>query len=457
LHLHPYTKPNPLASPYEFAKIRLRFVASSEKYVFGEFTFDAAGRELRRSGQALALTPKAHDVLAALVKNAPRLVTKRELLDQVWRDSFVEEGVVAVHISAIRKALGDRDRRYIETVSRAGYRFIGRVDAAPEWRFGILPANAEVYELVGRGRAHLMSASFGEIGKSIEAFSDAIALDSTWSAAHAGLAWAYCAQAQFRLVPPQVAYEQARAAALRALAMDQASADAQVTLATVLFLSDWNWTGAERSLARALELSPDHTQARMLYGQWLEVMGRLEEGLRIKMRCLQHEPHSALVHLGIAQSQWNLRNFEESIRWANKALDLDPHHLLAREFLAGAYWKTGDEDAHLREIIRHAESYGVPSSALDPLKDAYARGGREAVVRLGLEHNAEAMPALQRSLLHAEAGELDAGFEYLDRAIASHDPSLVYLAIGPQFDRLRKDSRFPARVHRMGLRAVLQL
>lgn len=428
---------------------------SQQKYIFGEFTFDAAGRELRRGGQALALTPRAHDLLAALVKNAPRLVTKRELLDQVWGDTVVEEGVLSVHISAIRKALGDRDRHFIETVSRTGYRFAARVDAAPEWRFGILPADAEVYELVGRGRAHLMSASLREIGKAIEAFTGAIALDSTWSAAHAGLALAYCAQAQFRLVPPQQAYEHARASALRALAMDQASADAQVALATVLFLSDWNWTGAERSLARALESNPDHTGACMLYGRWLESTGRLEEGLRTKQRCLQHEPDSAFVHLGIAQSHWNLRNFEESIRWANKALDLDPHHLLAREFLAGAYWKTGDQDAHLREIIRHAESYGVPSSALDPLRDAYARGGREAVVRLGLKQPEAAMPALQRALFHAELGELDAAFDYLDRAIASHDPGLVDLAIGPQFDHFRKDFRFPTRLERLGLPPAL--
>ena len=377
--------------------------------------------------------------------------TKRELLDQVWGDSFVEEGVLSVRISAIRKALRDRDRHYIETVSRAGYRFIARVDAAPEWRFGILPANVGVYELVGRGRAHLMSASFREVGAAIEAFSSAITLDSTWSAAHAGLALAYCAQAQFRLVPAQQAYEQARAAALRALAMDPVSADAQVALATVLFLSDWNWTGAERSLTRALQTNPDHTPARMLRGQWLESVGRLEEGLLIKQRCLQDEPHSALVHLGIAQSHWNLRNFEESIRWANKALDLDPHHLLAREFLTGAYWKVGDDDAYLRETIRHAECYGVPPSALDPLKDAYAQGGRGAIIRLALKQNAAAMPALQRALLHAEAGELDAAFEHLDRAIASHDPSLVHLAIGPQFDRLRRDPRFSARVVRLGL------
>jgi DNA-binding winged helix-turn-helix (wHTH) protein len=428
-------------------------VRSSEQYVFGEFTLDAAGRELRRNGHALRLTPKASEVLVALVRSAGRVVTKRELLDHVWGDSFVEEGVLSVHISAIRKVLGDRDRDYIETVSRTGYRFIARVDSAPHWRFGILPAGSEIYELVGRGRAHLLSASVHEVPQAIDAFNRAIALDPTWSAAHAGLALACCAQAQFRLAPPQQSYEQARAAALRALAMDQSSADAQVALATVLFFTDWNWTGAERSLARALELNPEHTQARLLYGQLLETLGRLTEGLRVKEQALQSAPRSPLVHLGIAHSHWHLRNFAESIRWANKALELDPRHLLAREFLAGAYWKTGDYDAHMREVVRHAECYGVPAAALDPVKDAYSRGGREAVVRMSLERSAGAMPDLQRALLHAEIGELDAAFHHLDQAIAARDPSLVHLAVGPQFDQLRRDARFGARLRQMGLPA----
>lgn len=176
-------------------------------------------------------------------------------------------------------------------------------------------------------------------------------------------------------------------------------------MATVLFLSDWNWSGAERSLTRALGQNPEHSQAQLLYGQLLESQGRLEAGLRMKTRALKNDPHSAQVHLAIGQSYWNQRNFEESIRWANKALELDSRHLLAREFLAGASWKIGDFEGHLRELARHAECFGVPAAALDRL----------------------------------------------DRAIDDHDPSLVYLAVGPQFDRLRADVRFSGRLKRLGL------
>src|ERR1700680_348475 len=104
-------------------------MAGREVYEFGEFTLDVSERRLTRGGQVLPLTPQPHDLLVALIRNAGRLVTKRELLQLIWPESFVEEGILSVHISALRKALGEGEgeRRRIETVARVGYRFIGDV------------------------------------------------------------------------------------------------------------------------------------------------------------------------------------------------------------------------------------------------------------------------------------------------------------------------------------------
>src|SRR4026207_810581 len=98
-------------------------------YSFGPFDLDIAKQVLQRDGQCLPLKPKAFDVLAVLVENNDRVVCKDELLKQVWSDSFVEEGNVAVCIFEIRKALGvsEHGHRYIETVPRRGYRFVARV------------------------------------------------------------------------------------------------------------------------------------------------------------------------------------------------------------------------------------------------------------------------------------------------------------------------------------------
>jgi TolB-like protein len=96
-----------------------------ERYQFGDFTLDADERQLTKYNERLALPPKTFEVLLALVRHAGRLVTKRELLQLVWPDSFVEEGILAVHVSTLRKLLDDRNNgpRSIETVARSGYRF----------------------------------------------------------------------------------------------------------------------------------------------------------------------------------------------------------------------------------------------------------------------------------------------------------------------------------------------
>ena len=120
-----------------------------EVYEFGEFTLNVSERRLSRGSQVVPLEPKAHDVLVALLRAGGHLVTKRELLELVWPASFVEEGILAVYISALRRALGQTGRQCIETVPRAGYRFAAPTrrldeDDAPSvmkrWSVAVLPA-----------------------------------------------------------------------------------------------------------------------------------------------------------------------------------------------------------------------------------------------------------------------------------------------------------------------------
>jgi DNA-binding winged helix-turn-helix (wHTH) protein len=104
-------------------------MASREAFHFDEFALDVGERRLLSGTETVRLSPKAYDVLVVLVRQWGRLVTKDELLAQVWPESFVEEGILNVHVAALRKALGDDTRppAYRETVVRSGYRFIAAV------------------------------------------------------------------------------------------------------------------------------------------------------------------------------------------------------------------------------------------------------------------------------------------------------------------------------------------
>lgn len=437
-----------------------------ETYEFAEFMLDVPERRLLRAGEPVHLPPKTHDVLVVLVREAGRLVTKQELLARVWPEAFVEEGILTVHVSTLRRALGDSNRSptYIETVPRSGYRFVASVARTTVAERAVPPRplsrSLEALELVGCGRQHLLSASYFALPKAIESFQAAIALDPTYAAAHAGLALARCAQAQMRSAAPQVAYAEAKAAALRALAMDDECADAQVALGKVLFLSEWDWTGAERSFLRALAVSPNYTEAYLHYGSLMEAVGQLQQGLQLKQQALERDPVSPLVHIQIATSCWNQRRYDQAIVWATKALELDPRHLLAREFLAAAYWQKGDLERFLAENIRQAESFGCPEDQLaatrrgcGEIRHTFDAGGRPAVIRYMLERMPQQQPAaaLRLAVLHGELGDLDAAFEHLDRALDGRDPAIVHLAVAPQWDALRVDSRFTERLTRMGL------
>jgi len=450
-------------------------MAGSETFHFDEFTLDVRERRLLRGGNAVHLAPKAYDVLVALVRQRGHLVTKDELLKRLWPGSFVEEGSLNVCVSALRKALGEDARRptYIETVTRSGYRFIAAVRSDSEEEKPFAPCAVarpvELYELVGRGRSHLLSGSYFELPGAVDAFRSAIEIDPTYAPAHAGLARARCVQAVFRAVPHQQAFAEAKASALRALAMDSASADAQVALGTVLFLSEWDWAAAQRSLQRALEINPDHTEALLQYGSLQEALGRLDDGLRCKQQALARDPRSPGVLVQIAISYWHQRKYDETQGWARRALEIDPNHALASQFIMSVYWRIGDVHglaAWIDSGATRALEWGFPEEHVAAMKRVaaealrvYATAGLSGVNRFWadqitnpqLDFDVLLKMAFYRAKLYGAAGRLDGAFDCLDQAIAQRDPALVHLAVAPDWDSLRDDPRFDDRLKKMGL------
>jgi DNA-binding winged helix-turn-helix (wHTH) protein/cytochrome c-type biogenesis protein CcmH/NrfG len=452
----------------------------SEVFHFDEFTLDVRERRLLRGTEAVRLSPKAYDVLVALVQQRGHLVTKEELLKRLWPGSFVEEGSLNVYVSALRKALGEDARRpaYIETVARSGYRFIAAVtfdpaEGKPE-KSSAPSATArpvELYEHVGRGRSHLLSGSFFELQAAVDAFRSAIEIDPTYAPAHAGLARARCVQATFRVVPYQEAFTEAKASALRALAMDSASADAQVALGTVLFLSEWDWKAAERSLQRALEINPDHTEALLQYGALQEAFGRLDDGLRCKQQALARDPRSPGVLVQIAISYWHQRKYNDTLVWARRALEVDPKHVLAIQCINRVYLKIGDMNkfaAWTVGQVSQAIAWGFPEERVAVMKQViadmqqvYATAGLSGVNRFWVDQITNPQldidvllkMAFFRAVLYGDAGRLDEAFDYLDQAIALRDPALVHLAVAPEWDSLRHDARFAERLRSMALAA----
>jgi len=280
---------------------------------------------------------------------------------------------------------------------------------------------SEALELVARGWMHLRSGSFYEVSHAVSAFVAATTIDPTCADAYAGLALAKLGRATDRRVLVE-SFGEAKAAALRAIALDDESADAQVALGQVMVFTEWDWIAAERSFQRALAINPNHAEAYIYYGILIEALGDLERGLHLKLQGLECDSTSALAHVWISASFWNQRRYDDVIVWANKALDRDPQHNFARELLGGAYWKMGDL-ARAGELLSTSTAYA----------------------ELGIE-------GFKLAVGCAEAGDLDAAFEHLERLIDARDPALIHLAVAPQWDSLRTDPRFNDCLARMNLR-----
>jgi tetratricopeptide (TPR) repeat protein len=248
--------------------------------------------------------------------------------------------------------------------------------------------------------------------------------------------------------------------------MNSASADAQVALGTVLFLSEWDWRAAERSLQRALEINPDHTEALLQYGSLQEALGRLDDGLRCKQQALARDPRSPGVLVQIAISYWHQRKYDDTLVWAQRALDVDPKHVLACQFINHVYWKIGDVNRFAAWTVSQAIAWGFSEERVAVLKQVtadtqqvYATAGLagvrgfmvDQITNPQLDFDILLKMAFFRAALYGAAGRLDEAFDCLDQAIAYRDPALVHLAVAPEWDSLRGDPRFAERLRSMAL------
>jgi tetratricopeptide (TPR) repeat protein len=221
--------------------------------------------------------------------------------------------------------------------------------------------------------------------------------------------------------------------------LDDESADARVAVGQLMFFAEWDWIAAERSFQRALAIDPNHAHAYFGYGKLMEALGDLERGFHLKLQGLECDSTSVFAHLQIAVSCWIQRRYDDVIVWANKALDRDPHHPAAHEAVAAAYWKMGDLERFHEHLVREREDIrSLRARQLVP--DGTAHVGKTE---------------FDLVMHHAEAGDLDAAFEHLQRMLDAHDPVLVHLAVAPQWDSLRADPRFNECLARMKLRPVL--
>jgi len=635
---------------------------TSNLYEFGGFRLDPQSRVLRRGGTAVPLTPKAFDLLLVLVQNAQRVVTKDELMQAVWTDSFVEESNLTQTVFMVRKALDETaDRRYIQTVQGQGYRFVvpvkqtagngqqvkaplslpdlpvvpeipspterrktlgsrwvavalvavaliliavlafwslrsrlgaqqpGKImlavlpfenftgDASQDYfsdgmteemisqlgnldppHLGVIARTSvmhykhsqESIPAIGKNlgvqyviegsvrrdservritaqlikvkdQSHLWARQYdrdlghllelqGEIAREvaneiefslsgrrpIEAaqntaapaprkssydaydlylkgryfwnkrtgegfqqatnyFQQAIDKDPNYGRAHAGLADTFSLMSTWHQGPQNELMPKARAAALRALALDEHLAEAHASLALIKENYDYEWAGSEKEFRRAIVLDPQYATAHQWYAEFLSWQGRFDEAFAESERARQLDPLSLIIASDHAMILYYSRQYDRAVRQCQSVLELDPNFDHARDLMIPSLLQLGRYDEVLDQINRS------PQNEINPWMWAwkatvYTRSGQTEEARRALtrvEQFSDLGPALDAIGLvaYSGTGQKDRVLDLLQRAYSEHSNALVQIKVDPMYDPMRSDPRFEDLLRRVGL------
>jgi TolB-like protein/DNA-binding winged helix-turn-helix (wHTH) protein len=322
-------------------------------------------------------------------------------------------------------------------------------------RLSVSPSvSPAAYRLYLQGRYHSYKRTLPGFQKSIQLFQQAIADDPGYASAYAGLAETYGLMPFYGGAGSHDAFPKAKAAALKAVELDDSLAEAHAALGFVLLYGDWDWSGAERELLRAIELNPNYPNAHHWYAEYLSAMGRHDEAVAEIRRAQELDPLSALLLAIGAEIYTNARRYDECIDDSKKALELDANFALAHENLAGCLLLKRLYKEAGAEYIEAGRIWGATDSEVMVL--GYSLSGRRADAIRTLERSRAYLDFPVRTsiiqariCLQANLCTKEETLDYLEKAYREHEAYLPFLNVHPAFDPLRSDSRFEDLIRRM--------
>jgi TolB-like protein/Flp pilus assembly protein TadD len=317
--------------------------------------------------------------------------------------------------------------------------------------------NSEAYQLYLKGRYFGNKLTPDGFQKAIEYFQQAIEKDPAYALAYAGLSDSYEMLGFWGVLPPQEMWPKAKAAALKALEIDDNLAEAHVALGWVSFTYDWDWPAAEKHFERALALNPSSPAAHhQWYSIYLGALGRSDDALAEAKRALDLDPVSPVINHSVAEQLYLARRFDEAIEQCRKTLEMDPSFPLTYSLLGRAYLAKGMYGESLVELEKYLALSPRNPAALAGLAYAHARSG-ERNRALGVLDELRALSKQRHvasylfAIVYAGLGEKDQAFAWLEKAYEERDGSLPMLKVNPTWDPLRSDPRFADLARRVGI------
>jgi len=315
------------------------------------------------------------------------------------------------------------------------------------------PVNPAAHEAYLKGRFFLNKLTKPDILKAVEYARQAVQIDPNYAAAYGLLAVSYWDSGVWSLgdLPYKEALQKSRAAATKALEIDDTLAEGHYMLGTVLYLDDWDWAGAEREFKRAIELNPSSGDAHGQYAWYLMAIQRRDESLREAKRALELDPVSGTTNYTVSQMYYLARQYDQSLEIARKWIEIDPSSPTAHWGLFRAYEVKGTYDEAIAAWQKSTTLRGEKAEDIAAVGHAYEVGGIRGFWKWWLhrELTAQQVDLREVARAYAQLGEKDKAFEWLEKMYGQRYHGIVTLRVDPKWDPLRSDPRFQDLLRRM--------
>jgi serine/threonine-protein kinase len=324
------------------------------------------------------------------------------------------------------------------------------------------PQLLEAHDLYLRG-VHVRNRLTAEaLSKAVDYFDRAIQLDSGYALAWAGKATAIAPLVWYHHLPRAQGLPAIRAAARRAIALDETLGEAHVAMGMLAFYFEWDWPAAEREFERAIALNPSDQHAHHMYANYLVAMGRLDEGIAARRRALELDPLSTRSGMLLGRDYLVAGEHDRAIEQYRRAIELDSTSPLALGIgqegafgLGDVYARMGRDADAAKEYLRTARLEGIPADELERLRRAFDSAGLRGYWRRRLDYElreaGSAPDPLRIASLSARTGDADRTAEWLERAYEKRSMALVFLGVHPAYEGVRSHPIVVSILERMRL------
>jgi TolB-like protein/Tfp pilus assembly protein PilF len=317
-------------------------------------------------------------------------------------------------------------------------------------------ANAEAYQLYLKGRFQWNKRTGESLKQSVVFYNQAIEKDPNYALAYSGLAESYGLFPSYSVAIPQESMPKAKAAAVRAVEIDESLAEAHSALGVYLSMFSWNQPAAEREFRRAIELNPNYaTVHQQLANLCLMAMGRFDESIAESRRAEDLDPLSPVISMDVGANLTRARRFDEAIAQFNRTLTLDPNFYATRYALATAYHAKGNYAEAIAEYRKALALSDDPWVKALLARSLAKSGQRDEAIKLLGELQSESarryIPSSGLAVVFGALGEKDKAFAWLEKDVTERTPLPALFSVNPVFDDLRDDPRFADLLRRITL------